>query len=400
MSNTVFKAVIGKNFGDEGKGLATDFLCLNGAKNLVVRANGGAQSGHTVEVGTKRFVFHELSSGSFRHADTYWAGTYHPDLYKLAEEVEDFRAVSGFVPGIFAAKDAGITTILDVILNMIFETNRGADRHGSCGMGIYETELREQAGYKITVGDVIKTGEAGLTNFLFDIREGYTKKRLKEEKLTHDLITEYLGLLNDDNIVINYAKTVCNNVKLVKTVYSERELFKRYDQVIFENGQGLLLDSECERFRPNVTGSRTGLVNVAKILENTGFSLNEAVYVSRSYVTRHGAGKLPCEFEASEIPGLITDVTNIPNEWQGKLRFAPHESVSEFVEAVSEDLLNVSERPKVSLLLTHLNETDGHVIFDGFKMPPATLKEDEQIKRVFGNVYLSYDRFAENIKKG
>ncbi|MBR5994242.1 MAG: adenylosuccinate synthetase [Lachnospiraceae bacterium] len=400
MSKTVFKAVIGKNFGDEGKGLATDFLCLSGAKNLVVRANGGAQSGHTVETGTKRFVFHELSSGSFRHADTYWASTYHPDLYKLAEEVEEFKAVSGFVPRIFASKDAGITTILDVILNMIFETNRGAGRHGSCGMGIYETELREQAGYKITVGDVIKFGEDELAEHLFDIREYYSKKRLKEEKLTHDLIAEQLELLSDDNIVINYAKTVCNNIKLVEAVDYEAELFKMYDQVIFENGQGLLLDSECKRFYPNVTGSRTGLVNIALILNSVGERLDEVLYVSRSYVTRHGAGKLPCEFEASKIPGLITDVTNQPNEWQGKLRFAPHESVSEFVGAVSEDLLSVPARPKVSLLLTHLNETDGRVIFDGFEMTPEALKADEQIGKVFDNVYLSHDRFAENIKRG
>ena len=391
---------MGKNFGDEGKGLATDFLCLSGTKNLVVRANGGAQSGHTVEVGTKRFVFHELSSGSFRHADTYWAETYHPDLYKLSEEIEDFKAASGFVPRIFASKNAGITTILDVILNMIFETNRGDGRHGSCGMGIYETELREQAGYKITVGDVIKFGEAEFTEHLFDIREYYSKKRLKEEKLTHDLIAEYLELLDNDDVVINYAKTVCNNLKPVEAVDSERQLFEMYDQVIFENGQGLLLDSECERFMPNVTGSRTGLVNVAKILENTGNSLDEVVYVSRSYVTRHGAGKLPCEFEASKIPGLITDVTNLPNEWQGNLRFAPHESVFEFVKPVSEDLLSLKSRPKVSLLLTHLNEIDGCVIFDGFKMTPEAMKEDEQIGKVFDNIYLSCDRYAENIKKG
>jgi len=400
LSKTVFKAVIGKNFGDEGKGLATDFLCLQGTKNLVVRANGGAQSGHTVEVGTKRFVFHELSSGSFRHADTYWASTYHPDLYKLSDEIEDFKAVSGFVPKIFASPNAGITTVLDVLLNMAFETARGEGRHGSCGMGIYESELRERAGYKITVGDVIRLGAKGLSDELFDIRENYSLKRLNEEKLTLDLTGEYAELLRDDNIVINYAKTVYNNLKWVETVENENKLFEKYEQVIFENGQGLLLDSECERFMPNVTGSKTGLTNVAKILENTGNSLDEAVYVSRSYVTRHGAGALPCESEASKIPGLITDVTNIPNEWQGSLRFAPHESVSEFVKYVKEDLLNLSARPKVSLLLTHLNETDGCVFFDENKLPFETFRDNRLVGEVFDNIYVSYDKYAEGIKKG
>ena len=398
MSKTVFKAVIGKNFGDEGKGLATDFLCLGGAKNLVVRANGGAQSGHTVETGTKRFVFHELSSGSFRHADTYWAATYHPDLYKLAEEIEDFRAVGGFVPRVYASKNAGITTILDVILNMAFETARGAGRHGSCGMGIYECELREQAGYKITVGDVTTLGAEGLIRELLEIRENYVSKRLNEEKIAIDSLGEYTQLLHDDNVVINYAKTVCNNVGLIEIVDSEREFFAGYEQVIFENGQGLLLDSECERFYPNVTGSRTGLANVAAILNNVGEKLDEVLYVSRSYVTRHGAGELPCECEASDIPGLITDVTNLPNEWQGKLRFGLHESVEEFIRPVQEDTKALDYRPKLSLLLTHLNETDGAVMKQDGNVPAEEFVTNKEIAGLFDKVYLSEDRFADNIK--
>ena len=398
MSKTVFKAVIGKNFGDEGKGLATDFLCLGGTKNLVVRANGGAQSGHTVEVGTKRFVFHELSSGSFRGADTYWAATVHPDMYKLSVDIEEFRAVSGFVPRVFASTNAGITTVLDVLLNMAFETARGAGRHGSCGMGIYETELRERAGYKITVGDLINSDEDWLINKLSEIRNNYISKRLNEEKVTVVGMGEYGELIEDDNVVINYAKTVYNNLKFVELVASEQELFQKYEQVIFENGQGLLLDSECKRFYPNVTGSRTGLANIAQILNNVGERLDEVLYVSRSYVTRHGAGELPCECEASEIPGLITDVTNLPNEWQGKLRFGRHESFEEFVKPVLEDIKELDYRPKLSLLLTHLNETDGCVMLKGGTVSLDAFREKLQDTGTFENVFLSYDKFAENIK--
>lgn len=398
MSKTVFKAVIGKNFGDEGKGLATDFLCLSGAKNLVVRANGGAQSGHTVEIGAKRFVFHELSSGSFRGADTYWAATFHPDMYKLSEEIEEFRTVSGFVPQIFASANAGITTVLDVLLNMAFETARGVGRHGSCGMGIYETELRERAGYKITLGDLINSDEDWLINKLSEIRNNYVPRRLEDVNLTVADLGEYGDLLEDDNVVINYAKTVYNNLKLVEPVDSESELFQKYEQVIFENGQGLLLDSERKRFYPNVTGSRTGLANIAQILKNVGEKLDEVVYVSRSYVTRHGAGELPCECEASEIPDLITDVTNLPNEWQGKLRFGRHESFEEFVKPVLEDVNELDYRPKLSLLLTHLNETDGCVMLKGGRVSLDEFVEKLKETRAFDNTFLSYDKFAENIK--
>ena len=67
------KAVIGKNFGDEGKGLATDYLAMlskrAGHSCIVVRHNGGAQAGHTVEASGKRFIFREISSGTLRGAD-------------------------------------------------------------------------------------------------------------------------------------------------------------------------------------------------------------------------------------------------------------------------------------------------------------------------------------------
>ena len=78
----MYYAVIGNNYGDEGKGLAVDYLTLSG-HNLVVRHNGGAQAGHTVDKEDRRFVFHELSSGSFNGADTYWASTFLPDLYNI-----------------------------------------------------------------------------------------------------------------------------------------------------------------------------------------------------------------------------------------------------------------------------------------------------------------------------
>ena len=140
--------VIGKNFGDEGKGLATDCFARLAKENnqsaLAVRFNGGAQAGHTVDTVSGRFVFHELSSASFRKVDTYWAKDFLPDLYKLEEELESFRELTGFAPKIYAHPFCRIVTIDDVLVNMAAETERGKDRHGSCGMGIYEAVVRSE----------------------------------------------------------------------------------------------------------------------------------------------------------------------------------------------------------------------------------------------------------------
>ncbi len=393
-----FYAVIGKNFGDEGKGMATDYLCLFAGKNLCVRANGGAQSGHTVDALGKSFVFHELSSGSFRRADTYWAGSYHPDLYKLSEEIENFKNLTGFEPVIYASLNASITIIDDILINMALETNRGEKRHGSCGMGIYEAELRAKAGFRVPLSEVFSQNEESLIRHLMHIREVYLPLRLKEENLSLKDLGEYGELLSDFNVLANFVAEIKKNLKYVRPVNSDSILFEKYDRVIFENGQGLLLDGENERFLPNVTASRTGLDEISKILKSTGNCLNEVLYVTRSYVTRHGAGFLPCECEKADIGENITDRTNEPNDWQGCLRYAFHESEEAFLGPVIEDLKKCKAL-KASLFITHLNETEGKLLFKDEAVTVAELLECPAVKGVFDNAFLSSDRHSENVKK-
>ena len=65
------KIVIGANFGDEGKGLMTDYFSQK-PNSIVVCSNGGAQRGHTVTTSDGiRHVFHHFGSGTFNHASTY-----------------------------------------------------------------------------------------------------------------------------------------------------------------------------------------------------------------------------------------------------------------------------------------------------------------------------------------
>ena len=78
------KVVIGANFGDEGKGLMTDYFCKRLSESgsvLNIRFNGGAQAGHTVVVPTlgqqKRHVFSHFGAGSFVNGtDTYLSGNF------------------------------------------------------------------------------------------------------------------------------------------------------------------------------------------------------------------------------------------------------------------------------------------------------------------------------------
>lgn len=402
MRKPYFCAVIGKGFGDEGKGMAVDLLSSCHEKTLVIRHNGGAQSGHTVELLKKRFVFHELSSGSFRHADTFWADTYFPDLYKLGEEVSAFCAVSGFMPAIYGDTRARITIIDDVLLNMAAEETRGDGRHGSCGMGIYEAQLRSEAGFGITLGELSDIGETELVERLQRIREYYIPKRLKELGLRKEGLGEYGELLVSRDVLKNEAREILANVGLVKPVENLPAFIKSYDCVIFETGQGLLLDSENETYAPHVTASRTGLTNPCLFLQKWGLSLDEVIYVTRSYVTRHGAGPLPNECRSEELGLLEEDGTNVENPWQGKLRYARHASLQEFTKDIEKDLEHLKQHnmPDAirSLMITHLNETDACVLCEDRDYNVWEFLQNGAMQKLFDRFYLSDSHYAEGIK--
>ncbi len=384
----LFRAICGKNFGDEGKGLLTDYLAGKEARTLVVRHNGGAQSGHTVLYKGHRFVFHELSSGSFRGAATYWAKTFYPDLYKLAEELTAFANLSAFRPTIYADPLANITIIDDVFLNMAIETKRGAARHGSCGMGINECDLRVKAGYSLKVGDLFSLSKEEISHKLRLIRREYLPKRLAALGLSLAESGPYGELLASNQVLENYAAAIMENSRLITLAPPMPELFKDFAAVIFEHGQGLLLGGDRQEFWPHVTASKTGLFNPRRLLGEIGAELDEVIYVSRSYLTRHGAGILPHECPASALGLNFADETNVPNSWQGSLRYARHGDSAEFVRAVKEDL--AAGQVPAALALTHLDKTGGKVLTVRGAIPWQDFINYPEIKAVFKKVYLSF----------
>lgn len=341
-------AVIGNNYGDEGKGLAVDYLTLSG-HNLVVRHNGGAQAAHTVDREDRRFVFHELSSGSFNGADTYWARTFFPDLYKLEKELADFSEVSANHIKIFASPLCRITLLYDVYLNQKREEARGEDKHGSCGMGIWEATKRSLTEYGLTLGDIASLSIADLSAKLRKIEDEYVS--LKVAKFGID---EMLNL--DTDAYAQILKSVLE--KHITLIDNETDFFRTYDNVVFEGGQGLLLDTGRVDLWPHTTCSRTNVTNPVTILEENGMKLDEAVYVTRSYLTRHGAGPF------NEDRSLkFNDLTNIPNPWQDSIRFGKHESVAGLIaRAVMDTSDNCPYSVKVSVFATHLNETEDQIL--------------------------------------
>ena len=391
-------AVIGKNFGDEGKGFTCGCLASSLKNALIIKHNGGGQAGHTVEdpEGKWRFIHHQIGAGAEYHVPTLFADSFMPDLFQLGKEVKEFTELFGFQPILYSEKNARITTIDDVLLNMGAELARGKNRHGSCGMGIEECVQRNAAGYGITVEELATWSNQELLDRLKHIRKEYTERRAEivgiqapassKAMRQSNLMNPYYEMLNNERVLENFVEEVKENVKLLTLVDADRKWLEKFQHLIFETGQGLLLDQDYEAYAPHLTSSKTGIHNPAIFLEKRGLSLEEAIYVTRPYVTRHGNGPLPCEVNRSELPGVGEDLTNQPNEWQGTLRYAKHEGLEAFFAPVLRDRdslnnldrkeqIKTKESPELSILVTQLSETGNQLYFEKGSIPIETLQK-------------------------
>ena len=379
-------AVIGKNFGDEGKGFACSRLASSLKNALIIKHNGGGQAGHTVEdsEGKWRFIHHQIGAGAEYHVPTLFADSFMPDLFQLGKEVKEFTELFGFQPILYSEKNARVTTIDDVLLNMGAEVARGKNRHGSCGMGIEECVQRNAAGYGITVEELATWTKQDLVDRLKQIRREYTERRAKVLGIYSS--NPYYEMLHNETVLENFVVEVKDNVKLLTLVDADRKWLEEFKNLIFETGQGLLLDQDYEAYAPHLTSSKTGIHNPTIFLEKRGLSLEEAIYVTRPYITRHGNGPLPCEVKRSELPGVGEDLTNQPNEWQGTLRYAKHEGLEAFFAPVLRDRDSVNyverieqiktkESPELSILVTQLSETENQLYFEKGSIPIETLQK-------------------------
>ncbi len=266
---------------------------------------------------------------------TLFADSFMPDLFQLGKEVKEFTELFGFQPILYSEKNVRVTTIDDVLLNMGAEVARGKNRHGSCGMGIEECVQRNAAGYGITVEELATWTKQDLLDRLKQIQREYTERRAKILGIYSS--NPYYEMLHNETVLDNFVVEVKENVKLLTLVDADRTWLEEFQNLIFETGQGLLLDQDYEAFAPHLTSSKTGIHNPTIFLEKRGLPLEEALYVTRPYVTRHGNGPLPCEVKRSELSGVGEDLTNQPNEWQGILRYARHKSLKDFFEPVLRD---------------------------------------------------------------
>ncbi len=343
-------AVIGANYGDEGKGLITDYLAWKSRADVVVRFNGGAQAGHTVQVvagwhraGTSRHIFHHVGSGSFLGLPTFLGPQFISNPMLLVRELKQLK----IEPLIFADPRGLVTSPWEMLYNQIVEEIRGGSKHGSCGVGIGATVQSSDDKIGLTVESLLRQDlperlEALRQAIVEKLSDPLSKANKKYALLTTDFerITDgFLGEVEQFNRLVT-----CQDTSLLKG-----------KRLIFEGAQGLALDQNSSDF-PYVTRSNTGLKNVIEICQEIDAPDLTPVYVTRSYLTRHGEGPLP----GADPNLLYFDDTNLTNPYQGSLRFA--EFTAQSAKATCDRVLaDLEQLPKhlydeSMIAITHLDQ--------------------------------------------
>ena len=362
-------AVIGANFGDEGKGLMTDYFCCIEDNIINIRSNGGAQAGHTVCTSDgRRHVFSHIGSGCFAGADTYLSEYFILNPMLFSKELASLGANAG---NIFTDRRCMVTLPCDMLLNQFVEKSRGNNRHGSCGVGIFETIVRSrESRYSFRYNSALTADRTTLRKFINTVNREYCVKRADELSIRGNVREELMDLLLSETLTENYIDDLYYMMSICRD--ADEQFIENYNTAVFEGAQGLLLDQNRDDYFPNLTPSGTGMKNIRAILNRLEKRDTEVCYVTRSFFTRHGAGRFDTESkEIAEKYGLY-DKTNAPNEFQGHFRYGWFD-LPEFMNSLAVDRRFIAEKERISIAVTHLDMTGGMVICPTGKLYPEDI---------------------------
>lgn len=369
------KIVIGANYGDEGKGLMTRHFTLDanrkGLRSVIVFHNGTAQRGHTVDYSPDlRHVYHHFGSGSADGANTFFAESFLIHPMEFHREYMELSAQGMTPPFALFDPKAKVITPLDMVVDHATEEwiaiLNGEREFGSCGFGSWcATEDRIPMGRTAyTIWDfMLALDNEQMVTFLMEeiwkdclgiiTKRGVDIERTSLANVAKDRTAIIKNFINDLKFFRNHAKAVTFDTLFNDSIF---------DSFIFENGQGLGLDMDVNN--PWHTTSKTGMHNPIQMLHDKKDFNAEVCYVTRSYLTRHGVGPLEEAVKKEEINDTMYDKTNVPNEFQGTMRYGYIED-NDQADRIIKDYTPVmcDNRFKFNMAVTHTNEfecnTDG-----------------------------------------
>lgn len=286
------KAIVGANWGDEGKGKITDMFAEKA--DIVIRFQGGANAGHTIINDKGRFAFHLMPSGvCYDHTTCIIGNGVALDINKFLSELEDVRK-AGLNPKLLVSDRVQILMPYHILLDTYEEERLGKNAFGSTKSGIAPFFSDKYAKIGIQLNELFdeETLKAKLKNICtlknLTLEHVYHKPLLDEEEL-YNTCMEYKEKI---------APYVCDTHAYLQ------QAIKDGKEILLEGQLGTLKDPDFGIY-PMVTSSSTLAGYGAVGAGIPPHMIKEVIAVTKAYSSAVGAGEFISEIldedEAQEL---------------------------------------------------------------------------------------------------
>lgn len=286
------KAIVGANWGDEGKGKITDMLAKE--SDIIIRFQGGSNAGHTIINNYGKFALHLLPSGVFyNHTTSIIGNGVALNIPFLVKEVEDLVSQGVPKPHILVSDRAQILMPYHILFDQYEEERLGKNSFGSTKSGIapFYSDKYAKIGFQVSE--------------LFD--EESLKEKLMSVCETKNILLEHL-----------YHKPAIDTEELFQTLLEYREMVRpyvcdvsKYLHEAIKEGKNILLEGQLGSLKdpdhgiyPMVTSSSTLAAYGAIGAGIPPYEIKDIITVVKAYSSAVGAGAFVSEIFGDEAENL------------------------------------------------------------------------------------------------
>ncbi|HET8853432.1 MAG TPA: adenylosuccinate synthase [Ktedonobacteraceae bacterium] len=276
-------AIIGAQWGDEGKGKIVDELSMSA--DYVVRYQGGSNAGHRVVYENGEFAFRLVPSGILYPNTTCIIGNgVVVDPKGLIAEMEELHHLAVDTSRLYISERAHVVMPYHFLLDRLEETARGADKIDSTQRGIGPAYVDKHARIGIRMADLldVDTLRSKLSSILQQKNRMITQIYGQPPLSLEEIHGEYFG----------YGQQLRSQIADTQAMLHDA-LFER-KTILLEGAQGALLDIDFGTY-PYVTSSSTMAANASSGAGLPPHSIDRVIGVFKAYITRVGSGPMPTE---------------------------------------------------------------------------------------------------------
>ncbi|MBN2572021.1 MAG: adenylosuccinate synthase [Ignavibacteriales bacterium] len=275
--------LLGAQWGDEGKGKIVDIL--SDRYDIVVRSQGGANAGHTIEFGDKKFVFHLIPSGILRDNVICVIGNgVVIDPNALLEEIQFIKSNNISINNrLLISPNAHLIMPYHKILDSLKEKK---EKIGTTGRGIGPCYVDKYARSGIRISDLINQS----------VFENKLKCNLDEKNQILKQIYDHQEL--DFNSIFNEYQKYADLIReyVIDVFNYLNNSIEQKKKILLEGAQGTLLDVDFGTY-PYVTSSNPTSGGACTGSGIPPTKISEVIGIVKAYSTRVGSGPFPTELD-------------------------------------------------------------------------------------------------------